>query len=1531
MQTTTARPAAAAQAQARKAGGPKAGAKKKKPQDKPRSNGKEAGPAGPRPVAPPPVSGPWGNPKPATGSAPPPGFAPSPPKAGFSDAHQRLLRHRALFAFRFLVGKAVELQLAVSEERYAGVLDCVDPDDFSVVLKNAKRLSAGSDAKPFEDGSTVIFRRHQLAHLVADGTVNYTDGVFASAGVAAAGFRTDTEISGQKGEHLYGRELEAASSWLDPALDTGALEDSAPNGRRHGKNQGKAGWNQFEANEKLFGVVSTYDENIYTTKLDKTKISTEQSRAAERLAQEIERQSAAGNFHLQEERGQTVRGGKHANDLDEEARYSSVDRGASASGNAYVPPALRNAQRQSIGDKSQAKSAKTPPTSSPGSTTSPVPADAEVAPPVPEASTAPPAAPTAPKPLSFSEAVTGRSVSPAAPVTTAKAASKTPTDDKKGSPKKAATPAEVNNKDAKPAATKSKGASPKKKDAANGKEKKTGSKTEETNTESKSSTTTTTTTKQLKDEAPKAAPKKGLNPNAKEFKLNASAAEFTPSFAVPPAVKENVPSPYRGGSPGHMPYPHPGMGYPPPMQEEWMYDGGMAGEDGGEMGMPPYIQAGYGMPVAPNGVPMMYPPMMPQQNMRMMGGQRGGYGGYQQQGYNPRGYYSPPNGGYPAGGMPYPGAPGMPGGVGPQPPLPREPTPSSDASPGEPPADGTPAPPVPEAAPERRGSGVGGGFVNDSNRKQTVAVGVSSPNRVGYPENQLNGILSAGGESFAPGLDRMADRVHALERENEHFREELQHLRHYYSSNQQQHENDKLSVGKIVEDLQRLAQSFNTKLQADMGHQQREQQKAALLFAEVSRIGHRVEGLESELRGVIDDIHRKFEAQDQHAQFLASVSSKQQQVGSPGRTTELQRQLRDMQDAMVQLRSELDADRSSRWKNDAAVDAKLDAQLERINSKMTADKRDLARALDEQRQLVTGADFQRVTSHMREFSRVNDHLLALERWLHSEFGQIKRVFQALAGDVDARFQCVLVEIASGLKVWHAAQVRQEDAMGVRFHDMEEAVREVAIAVQRKLQTLEEVIPLEVQARQKNDDKLKKRVEGVVKALGHAIETSREEYLPQQSILAHRLHQLELNQKNASDEVSMQHHAMRETIQAFMEDSDAMLVRLAAAVEQERMKGFQSAVSRVPTSDTNEEVKAETARMREKLSVLQRWTEKHSRECSQLVQTAPVAAAVIAPAAAQSPFPREDTKQIKEELAALRSWADMHAQECRQHFQVVPAVEPATSIRTSPTEEMQAETTQLKEELVALQAWTAMHAQECRQFIDFLSWSMDDTRRDSAVMQCLDTIIDQIVEAQTREELNTLANGVNGALRQIAATPIPVKASIMPTTPTFYGGAGTHTTRSSVHLTNPRSSLLTQNSSRSLANEDATDMLDLSTTTYYASTDGDVRLNNVQTEQLGEDGECGGGQIDPQATNTTDFEAASASMQQLHINEEDEYSMDMTHDEEPKEGQPVSVYSSPASGSQGNWQDSVSMEHDRPASSASPKANAAEEEPLILDL
>jgi PAB1-binding protein PBP1 len=80
----------------------------------------------------------------------------------------------------------------------------------------------------------------------------------------------------------------------------GGLEDSSS-----GAGQS---WNQFEANERLFGLKSDYDENIYTTTLDRSHPDfNRRSAAAAKIVAELEGQSSAGlSAHMAEERGLTV-------------------------------------------------------------------------------------------------------------------------------------------------------------------------------------------------------------------------------------------------------------------------------------------------------------------------------------------------------------------------------------------------------------------------------------------------------------------------------------------------------------------------------------------------------------------------------------------------------------------------------------------------------------------------------------------------------------------------------------------------------------------------------------------------------------------------------------------------------------------------------------------------------------------------------------------------------------------------------------------------------------------------------------------------------------------------------------------------------------------------------------------------------------------------------------------------------------------------------------------------------------------------
>lgn len=78
------------------------------------------------------------------------------------------------------------------------------------------------------------------------------------------------------------------------------------------KSSGGGVWDQFAANERQFGIKSTYDENIYTTAIDKSHPQyKERVAAAEKKAREIER-STATTAHVAEERVMDYVGGDDA-------------------------------------------------------------------------------------------------------------------------------------------------------------------------------------------------------------------------------------------------------------------------------------------------------------------------------------------------------------------------------------------------------------------------------------------------------------------------------------------------------------------------------------------------------------------------------------------------------------------------------------------------------------------------------------------------------------------------------------------------------------------------------------------------------------------------------------------------------------------------------------------------------------------------------------------------------------------------------------------------------------------------------------------------------------------------------------------------------------------------------------------------------------------------------------------------------------------------------------------------------------------
>lgn len=121
-----------------------------------------------------------------------------------------------------------------------------------------------SKAPVLEPRNQIILQGKDVVFV--NGTnVEFDDGSSRPA-ATAGGFATDTAISRDTVKNLVGRKLEKANAWVSsgPADALGGLEDGRTS----------RDWDQFEANQKLFKVKSGFDENMYTTPLDKASIST---------------------------------------------------------------------------------------------------------------------------------------------------------------------------------------------------------------------------------------------------------------------------------------------------------------------------------------------------------------------------------------------------------------------------------------------------------------------------------------------------------------------------------------------------------------------------------------------------------------------------------------------------------------------------------------------------------------------------------------------------------------------------------------------------------------------------------------------------------------------------------------------------------------------------------------------------------------------------------------------------------------------------------------------------------------------------------------------------------------------------------------------------------------------------------------------------------------------------------------------------------------------------------------------------------
>lgn len=213
-------------------------------------------------------------------------------------------------------------------------LDPSKPDPGVVVLSKVRARQHGPKGHLSETvTSEVVVKAEDLVQII----VPNMDFSFAQSSKqgdhtpmnARHEFQTDTEI----GSTSRFRSADSRANEL-VAWDAGSAQSR---GKQAGvsldmdADSGKS-WDQFKYNETKFGVKTTWDENMYTTKLDMSKVDHEQVRNAERMAREIEKGSRPGA----------------TDHMDEEDRFGAVLRDNHRNDGRYSPPVSRQPSRNMV-------------------------------------------------------------------------------------------------------------------------------------------------------------------------------------------------------------------------------------------------------------------------------------------------------------------------------------------------------------------------------------------------------------------------------------------------------------------------------------------------------------------------------------------------------------------------------------------------------------------------------------------------------------------------------------------------------------------------------------------------------------------------------------------------------------------------------------------------------------------------------------------------------------------------------------------------------------------------------------------------------------------------------------------------------------------------------------------------------------------------------------------------------------------------------------------------------------------------------
>ncbi|XP_045799940.1 polyadenylate-binding protein-interacting protein 3-like isoform X2 [Trifolium pratense] len=243
---------------------------------------------------------------------------------GIKDGSYESVSHdRLVYVTTCLIGLQVEVQVK-NGSVYSGIFHAINTDsDFGIILKMA-RLTKDASSHGQKSGAEFVIKApskiliipaKELVQVIAQGVALTRDGLPSEPQHDRyQEIMVDSLIS-QSHHAELGRELKP---WVPDEDDP-----QCPELENIFDGHWNRGWDQFETNKTLFGVKSTFNEELYTTKLEKGPLTRELEMQALRIAREIEGEETR-DLHLAEERGLHL---DEDFDIDEETRFSSVYRG----------------------------------------------------------------------------------------------------------------------------------------------------------------------------------------------------------------------------------------------------------------------------------------------------------------------------------------------------------------------------------------------------------------------------------------------------------------------------------------------------------------------------------------------------------------------------------------------------------------------------------------------------------------------------------------------------------------------------------------------------------------------------------------------------------------------------------------------------------------------------------------------------------------------------------------------------------------------------------------------------------------------------------------------------------------------------------------------------------------------------------------------------------------------------------------------------------------------------------------------------